>query len=295
MNLKKYINRLPSLEGQNIVITGTTSGLGLALSELVLQKGGNLIIANRKSVRVEEALARLNELYPNAKITSLYYDQSNTATFTGLINALKALKQEINGFVFNAGVYLPDVNLRTDKGLALTFGINYFGNYYLTEQLFSSQAINNATKLVYTTSIAASKTISEESINHLFNNTVKKRHAEYKLSKTALNIYVKTLMESKENNVYLYHPGVTGTNIVRFKLKFIRNLARFAMNLIFPSPKKAALGALYALTTTESGKNKIIAPRGAFNIVGYPKLSPLVIKKGAAVDALITASKKLNN
>lgn len=292
MNFKKYVNSLPSLKGQKIVITGTTSGLGFALSELVLIKGGDLIMANRASSRATKAQAYLSEKYGAQKVQTITYDQSDTTTFAAFINELKNLKGEINAFVFNAGVYLPDEALRTDKDLMLTFGVNYFGNYALTEKLYESGLVKKSTRLIYTTSIAANKKLSTKCVNHLFNNTVPKRHREYKYSKTALNIYASNLMNTKENNVYLYHPGVTGTNIVRFRGKLIRRLARFFMKLIFPPTNKAALGAMLALTTEDGGKNHIIVPRGAFNIVGYPKFKELKIKNSAASATLLELSKE---
>lgn len=292
MNFKKYVNSLPSLAGQNVVITGTTSGLGFALSELVLAKGGRLIMANRASSRALAAQQHLSDKYGEQNVTTLTYDQSDTRTFSAFINALKDLKVAINAFVFNAGVYLPDETLRTDKDLMLTFGVNYFGNYALTEKLYESGLIERSTRLIYTTSIAASKKIKTKCVDYMFNNTVPKRHLEYKYAKTALNIYAKNLMDTKDNNVYLYHPGVTGTNIVRFRGKIIRKLARFFMKLIFPPTHKAALGAMVALTTDNDGKNQIIVPRGAFNIVGYPKFKALKTKNSAASEALLKLSKE---
>lgn len=292
MNFKKYINSLPSLAGQNIVITGTTSGLGFALSELVLRQGGFLIMANRASSRASAAQEKLSAKYGKDKVITITYDQSDTRTFTAFVKALIDLKLEVNAFIFNAGVYLPDDSLRTDKDLKLTFGVNYFGNYALTEELYEKGLIKHSTRLVYTTSIAAKKEIKPQFVHHMFNNTLQKGHLEYKYAKTALNIFAKELMNTKENNVYLYHPGVTGTNIVRFRIKFIEKLARFFMKLLFPPTNKAALGALFALTTENDGKNQIIVPRGAFNIIGYPKFKALKIKNSAASEALLKLSKE---
>ncbi len=249
-------------------------------------------MANRPSSRVETMLTALRIKYPYSKITTIDFDQSDTAMIDQFVDELKTLNLAIDGFVFNAGVYMPPEHLCTNKALPLTFGVNYFGNYYLTKRLQQYNVVTNTTRLVYTTSIAALNKLSENDVNKLFTYGNFPRHKQYQLAKTALNIYVSALMEKAEGNVYLYHPGVSSTNIVRFKLRAFTAVAKFVMKMIFPNAHKAALGALFALTTTEKGTNKIIAPGGFLNISGKPKLKPLNIQKNASTDLLFALSEE---
>ncbi len=295
MSIKKYLETVPNLHNHNIVVTGTTSGLGFALSELLLQKGAHVIMANRQSERVTHALKTLRSKYENAKISSLYFDQCDKVAIARFVEQLKALNLKIDAIIFNAGVYMPHEGLQTSTGLCLTFGVNYFGNYYLTTELFKKGVVNKATRLIYTTSIAAAKSINEKRLHNLFNNAKMPRHRQYKYSKTALNIYVQHLMAQNTHKIYLYHPGVSSTNIVRFKSRSFTFVAKLFMKLMFPNATKAALGALYALTTQEDMTNKIIAPRGLFSISGLPKPQQLKIKSSSAKAELLALSEQLVN
>lgn len=297
MNLKKYLTKVPPLTNKTIVITGTTSGLGFALTELLLAKGAHVVLANRPSSRVVAMLTLLREKHKECMITTLNFDQSDTVMIDQFVAELKSLNLRLDGFVFNAGVYLPAEHLQTNKGLPLTFGVNYFGNYYLTKKLQENGIVTNNTRLVYTTSIAAAKALRESDVHKLFTDGNFPRHKQYQLAKTALNIYVSALMEEADGNVYLYHPGVSSTNIVRFKMRTFTAFAKFVMKVIFPNAHKAALGALLALTTPEKGTNKIIAPGGFLNISGKPKLKHLHIQKNASAELLfaLTEEKCISN
>ena len=53
MTIKKYLDRLDTLVGKKILLTGGTSGIGLCIEDELLYKGADVIILarNKKIIR----------------------------------------------------------------------------------------------------------------------------------------------------------------------------------------------------------------------------------------------------
>lgn len=280
MRVKKYINQLSDLNNQIIIVTGANSGVGYALTLLLLQKGARVIMANRNEHKSKEAIDKINKKIPNAALSFLIYDQANTQSIEQFVLHLKEKNVVFDGIVLNAGVYMPGEGT-TNKGLPLTFGTNYYGAYYLLKCLADHRLLSSSTRVVFTSSPAAKKELAKDKIDQIMKGSKSHQHQQYCYSKTALDYLALSLM-ANENNVfgvsfktYLYHPGVTVSNIVRFKFKPLQIAAYVFVSLFFHSPAKASLGALYALTTKEEMSGKYIMPRGFFNINGIPTLKKI--------------------
>lgn len=295
MHTAKYIAKMPSLKGKTYIITGANSGLGFALASLLLEKEAHVIMANRNKERSMRAHAKLLEMWPNAILSEYYYDQADTASILAFVQALKDHEVHFDGIVFNAGIYLPARGLKTSNNMARTFGVNYYGNYVLTKALSEKGLINKKTRLVYTTSLAAYKTLDGKMLDRLISGEDITRHRQYKGAKAALDTFALGLMLKSNiipfavpGKVYLYHPGVSDTNITRFKFKPFNILVHTFMRIVFHTPKKAVLGALLALTTSEDLNGKKIVPSGPFETRGVPKTEKIDERILAHLPLLIT-------
>lgn len=301
MRTAKYEKKSPSLKGKTFIITGANSGLGFALASLLLEKEAHVIMANRHKERSMRAHAKLLEMWPNARLSEYYYDQSNSESILNFVKALKDDEVYFDGIVFNAGIYIPPRGLKTSNNMGWTFGVNYYGNYLLTKALNDAGLINKKTRLVYTTSPAAYKVIDGPLLDRLLSGEDITRHRQYKGSKAALDIFVLGLMLKSNiipfivpGKVYLYHPGVSDTNITRFKFKPFNWLVHTFMRIVFHSPKKAVLGALLALTTNDDLSGKAIVPSGPFETRGVPKTKKIDERILAHLPLLITKTNKFS-
>src|ERR1022692_1291503 len=90
------------LEGKNILITGGSSGLGLALAELLVGEGARVCIFARGAERMKEANRRLHEL-GGAETLGLLGDVTEPDHIQGLIFTLEDNWDRIDGVVNNAG------------------------------------------------------------------------------------------------------------------------------------------------------------------------------------------------
>lgn len=301
MHTVTYLKKIPNLKGKTYIITGANSGLGFALAALLLEKKAHVITANRSKERSLKAKEKLLEMFPNGQISEYYFDQANEESIIAFVNTLKQEKVHFDGIVFNAGIYIPGRGLKTSNNMGRTFGVNYYGNYLLTKLLVENDLISEETRLVYTTSPAAKKRELIKHFDKVMTGERISRHKQYKASKAALNIFTLGLMTKSEvvpftvkGKVSLYHPGVSNTNITRFKFKPLNLAVHIFMRVVFHTPKKAVLGALFALTTDENLKGKILVPRGPFETSGVPKTKKIDERLARHLEDLITETNKFS-
>lgn len=292
----KYLKKIPSLKGKTYIITGANSGLGYALTEILLEKEAHIITANRNPKRSANAKAKLLEKFPHAKISEYFFDQSDEESIINFVSELAKDKIVFDGFVFNAGIYLPARGLKTSNNMGRTFGINYYGNYLLLKALLAANLIQSDTRLIFTTSAAAYKKLNETQLKRIISGTKVSRHRQYKGSKAALNILIYGLMTQSVDSplkadakLALYHPGVSNTNITRFKFKPFNFIVHLFMRIVFHTPRKAVLGAVYALTSDEDFNGLAIVPSGPLETSGVPKTKKIDAKLSKHLPLLINS------
>jgi len=95
----------PVLDGVRALVTGGTSGLGLAMSQALADAGARVVLTGRTEQRVQEAASRIGDL-----VTGLVMDvRDEQSVSAGVDRALAALGG-IDVLVNNAGIGMRTVN-----------------------------------------------------------------------------------------------------------------------------------------------------------------------------------------
>jgi NAD(P)-dependent dehydrogenase (short-subunit alcohol dehydrogenase family) len=95
----------PVLDGVRVLVTGGTSGLGLAMSQALADAGARVVLTGRTEQRVQEAGSRIGDL-----VTGLVMDvRDEQSVSAGVDRALAAL-DGIDVLVNNAGIGMRTVN-----------------------------------------------------------------------------------------------------------------------------------------------------------------------------------------
>jgi ribitol 2-dehydrogenase len=90
-----------SLEGRTAVVTGASSGIGLAVAESLARLGMKLVLGARSSEKLEAAARRLG-----GSATAVVTDVTSEADTAALIRAAVELHGGIDVLVANAGIYV---------------------------------------------------------------------------------------------------------------------------------------------------------------------------------------------
>lgn len=271
MTTKKWIEEnCKDLTGKTVVITGSTSGLGLNAVKILAQKNANLILINRNEEKSEKLKNKLLQINNKIKIDILLTDLSIIENVKETIEKLKKFK--IDYLILNAGVYAAPL-YKTDSGFNNIFTTNFVSHFLIAKSLIENLDENHA-KIVAVGSISYDFSKIDE--NDVDFSKQKNPNKIYGNSKKFLMYSLLNLVKNYENvSLSLAHPGISHTKITSNYSKFMRAMIYIPMELHFTPAKRACLNTIFALNNNV-GNHEWIGPR-IKNIWGKPKVQPLKI------------------
>jgi NAD(P)-dependent dehydrogenase (short-subunit alcohol dehydrogenase family) len=136
--------------GSNVLITGASSGLGLAVSKRFAQLGANTILLCRTEEAGESAVGEIKKEEPDAKVRSMTCDLASMASIDRFVADFKTEYAGLD-LLFNNAAVMKRERTVTEDGFEMMFQVNYLGPFILMtallEQLRGSQihlVLNNA-------------------------------------------------------------------------------------------------------------------------------------------------------
>lgn len=187
---------MSKLQGQNVLITGGTSGIGLATARLFLEEGANLLVTGLEDSHMAEA----KKLF-GGKVQIMACDAGNLESIAGLVKQVKTEFGRLDALFLNAGfARYSNLASLTEGDFDRAFAVHVKG------PLFSIQAfapdIRDGGSIVITTSNTDRMGMTDSHI--------------YAASKAAARQLVKTLAKElapRNIRVNALCPGPVKTNI----------------------------------------------------------------------------------
>ena len=125
-----------------VLITGTTSGVGLYATKALVERGWRVITANRAPLRAEAAAVKLGLPFGKPRqLQHLYLDLGDLESVrTTSKNLLNSLEEPLDALVCNAAVYLPRLKKpqRSAQGYEISMATNHFGHFLLIQLLLEN-------------------------------------------------------------------------------------------------------------------------------------------------------------
>lgn len=128
-----------SLSTKTFVLTGATSGIGLAAAEILARAGAGVIGVGRSPERCQAAEKHLRQINPGAQISYLVSDlalQSQVRSLASQVAETLAARgqQGLDGLINNAGTFTFWLAL-TPEGFETQWAVNYLAPFLLTHEL----------------------------------------------------------------------------------------------------------------------------------------------------------------
>jgi len=136
---------------KNVVITGGSTGIGLATAKAFIKAGANVWITGRSAENLQKASSAINSL----KLTTVVSDTSNLAGISILEKKIAESGKKLDVLFLNAGiaVFAP-IEQATEADFDAQFNTNVKGHFFTLQKLIPHLA--NGAAVVFNSSIVAS-------------------------------------------------------------------------------------------------------------------------------------------
>lgn len=136
------------------IITGATSGIGLASAAWLAGKGATLGLVCRNKIKGEKIIQMIKENTKNSKIELFVADLSSQAEIRRVADEIKAKFPVTDVLINNAGAINPKRTTTAD-GLETTFAVNHLAYFLLTNLLLGNLEAAHKARIVNIASQAA--------------------------------------------------------------------------------------------------------------------------------------------
>jgi retinol dehydrogenase 12 len=122
------------LNGEVVLITGGTSGIGRAAATALAAMGAEVVVAGRDRERGEAAVEEIREASGNERVSLMLADLAVQSEVRGLAEEFRERYDRLDVLVNNAGI-VQSKRIETPDGLELTLAVNHLAPFLLTNLL----------------------------------------------------------------------------------------------------------------------------------------------------------------
>jgi len=241
------------LDGKKVLITGSSSGLGLAVAKGLAALGAEVIMAVRSGIpnKGEE----VKKASGSSKVSMLFVELSDFESIDAMVDVLLSKHGKIDMLISNAAIVVNKAR-KTTKGIDEMFMVNYLAQFYLINLLIEKDAFNRKADSLPRIIITSSESHRNPAAfewdsfgvfkEHNMAKTVE-RYGYYKLLLTTFARELERRLNREKVNysVFSLCPGPINSNIAREAPKVFHPLMKLIFSLFFRSPEKAAEPVLY--------------------------------------------------
>ncbi|GGL10620.1 SDR family oxidoreductase [Nocardia jinanensis] len=287
---------VPDLSGKRAIVTGASDGMGTGIAARLAGAGAEVIMPVRNPGKGEDAIARIRQRHPDAKLSLRSLDLSSLASVVALGHALREEGQPVHLLVNNAGVMTPPTRQTTADGFELQFGTNYLGHFALVGHILPLLRAGHARVTSQISIAARSGTINWDDLN--WDRGYNGQRA-YSQSKIAFGLFALELDRRSKARGWtitsnLSHPGVAPTSLLAARPELGRNRdtpqvrlirALSARGILLGTVDTATLPALLAATDPGAEAGRLYGPGGPGHLGGPPAEQRLYPPLRSAEDA----------
>ena len=229
------------IAGKRVLITGASSGIGLAAASELARRGALLTLVARSEARAADAIRQIQAVSRDAVVDVLTADLASQAGIRRLAAAAQARYPRIQVLINNAGAIYRRRQMSPD-GIELTWAVNHLAPFLLTTLLLPALSTSAPARIVTTSSDAhQGARIPFDDLNaaHSWGGFGFTRYGETKLANILFTVELARRLAGTGVTANCFHPGFVASG-------FNRNngvLMRIAMAISRPFARSAARGA----------------------------------------------------
>ncbi len=263
----------PRLEGKYALVTGATGGLGYQTALGLARQGATTVLAGRNAAKGEQAIQRIQQSVPAAKVRFQHLDLDSLASVAHCAAGQPAV---VDILVNNAAVMGLQRREQTRDGFERQIGVNFLGHFALTLRLLG--ALNHGGRVVNVASLAhrrASLALADFQSEKSYGPM-----RAYGQSKLAMLMFALELQRRADRfgwnlKSMAAHPGWARTDIIPNGIgggarTLKARIAAAGFNVFAQSAADGALPILFAAIAPEAKGGAYYGPNGRGEIRGGP-------------------------
>ena len=269
------VDSIPDQSGRIAIVTGATSGLGLCCARGLAQRGAEVVLAVRNTVRGEAVAAEIRAAYPGAKLSVSALDLASLASVRDFAARSADTLPRIDLLLNNAGLGMQPVRHVTQDGFEQQFGVNHLGHFALTGLLIPVLLRAPAPRAVTVASMAHRRgAIAWDDLQSEKSYSGRPAYNQSKLANLmfALELAARAKEQGSRLASIAAHPGlaITGFLAATEMPGWFQAAGHIVSRLIGHSAEAGAAPSLYAATMPDAANGDYWGPDGFLEISGQP-------------------------
>lgn len=273
------------------VVTGASSGIGLAAAQGLAQKGWRIIGVGRDPQRCESARAGIAAAGA-AGVDMIQADISLMAEVRRVADEIAALTDRVQVLINNAGGMATE-RVVTSEGLGQSFAANHLGPFLLTNSLLPllrrcAADVGPGVVRIINTSSDASEMIEDmpwDDLQSIDNFTPGGAYCSAKLANVLFARGLAARLAADGIVAHAMHPGAVDSNFINYAPESARDYMR---TLDLRPPEEGADTLVWLATAEEPGGES-----GGYYYQRQPRTANQVVDDEAAVERLWRESEAL--
>ena len=239
---------METLKGRTAIVTGANSGMGLATTEALSDRGATVIMLYRSEERGRAAIAALKK-EKERDLDLMVYDLGDYASIREFAGRVKEKYRQIDILVNNAGFISLD-RQETKEGVERQFGINHLGHFLLTTQLLDLMKPGSRIVVVASGAHKVGR-IHFDDINLRRHFNVITAYSQSKLANVLFTRELARRLKKRRITVNCCHPGAVATNIGIDRETGFGKTITGLLKPFFQTPAEGARTAIYLAVSDE--------------------------------------------
>jgi NAD(P)-dependent dehydrogenase (short-subunit alcohol dehydrogenase family) len=248
------------MDGQIVMITGATNGLGKETALEIARMGATVILVGRNEDKAQRVVADIQRETGNQNVEYMIADLAVMDDIRQLAETFKAKYDQLHVLINNAGMLFTDRELTAD-GYERTFALNHLNYFLLTNLLLETLKAtgtpeHNARIVNVSSSAHRMGKIDFDNLNGEKSYNAMSAYGTSKLENVLFTYELARRLQADGANVTAncLHPGVVNTGFGKNNDGFSGVVAKFFMLLMRPFQISADQGAqtqIYLATSPE--------------------------------------------
>jgi len=204
-----------SVAGKVVLVTGATSGIGLATAAELARRGARVLVHGRTPSKTKAALTALQRETGSSDLIPISGDLSSLAQTYDVATQVLAADRRLDVLINNAGVFMQRRAVTAD-GLETTFQVNHLAYFLLTNLLADRLRESSPARVVVVSSMThQGADLAWDNLQGERSYDAYTAYARSKLCNVLFTYALARRLAGSGVTANALHPGVINTNLLR--------------------------------------------------------------------------------